>query len=138
MTTKVFVYGTLLRGEPNNGLLATARFMGQARTTRPFTMFDMGKFPGVVVEATCAIEGEVYDVDAETLARLDLLEGHPNFYERKQVLVCQPARDGSEAFYFAFMYILPPDFGRIPGRDIIRSGSWREHLKQEQQKESRP
>lgn len=33
------------------------------------------------------IHGELYEVDDATLSRLDSLEGHPNWYERKPVEV---------------------------------------------------
>jgi gamma-glutamylcyclotransferase (GGCT)/AIG2-like uncharacterized protein YtfP len=37
-TTKVFVYETLLSGEPNHGLLAHAEFRGEARTEPAFEL----------------------------------------------------------------------------------------------------
>ena len=36
-------------------------------------------------EQTAEIDGEAYRVDDLTLERLDQLEGHPHWYERKKV-----------------------------------------------------
>jgi hypothetical protein len=40
-----------------------------------------------------AIARDVYDVDAKTLARLDVLEGHPRYYRRVPIKLA----DGSSA-----------------------------------------
>lgn len=85
---RVFVYGTLKRGHSNHGLLEGYNFLGRAYIEGPYRMSSIGAFPGVTDghegEAR-RIYGEVFVVDEEGLASLDLLEGHPDFYERKKV-----------------------------------------------------
>jgi gamma-glutamylaminecyclotransferase len=85
----VFVYGSLKRGFRNHCMLEGSRFIGDAHTLETFRMHSMGgAFPAVVPdEDGAAIEGEVYSVDDEGLARLDRLEGYPRHYDRKQVKV---------------------------------------------------
>jgi gamma-glutamylaminecyclotransferase len=86
----VFVYGTLLHGLRNHYLLEAAdvTFLGAARTVGAFEMWDAGGFPFVSRRgATTPVVGEVYRVDGETLRKLDVLEGHPGWYERVEVPV---------------------------------------------------
>jgi gamma-glutamylaminecyclotransferase len=77
--TRVFVYGTLKRGFPNH-----ARFLGGARRLGEFQTVEA--FPFVLNGRRCSpclidrpgagqtVQGEVYAVDAATLAALDRLE----------------------------------------------------------------
>lgn len=120
--TRVFVYGSLLRGEPNHRLLAAARFIGPAHTRPVFALHDLGAFPGVVSNGTTAIAGEIYEVDGPTLERLDRLEGHPHLYRREVVELV--ADDGVELAYI-YVYVASLKFTRP-----IASGNWREHKEQ--------
>jgi gamma-glutamylcyclotransferase (GGCT)/AIG2-like uncharacterized protein YtfP len=113
--TRVFVYGTLLAGEPNHRLLETALFLGPAATAPVFMLADLGPFPALVAGGAAAVAGEVYEVDAPTLARLDVLEGHPRFYQRQPIAL----DDGSQVE----TYVLSPE--QVAGRPVIGSGSWR-------------
>ncbi|ATB45924.1 gamma-glutamylcyclotransferase family protein [Corallococcus macrosporus] len=120
ISTRIFVYGTLLSGEPNHRLLRGARLIGPARTQPRFSLYDYGPFPALASRGKHAIEGEVYEVDALMLAALDRLEGHPRFYQRTSI-----ALDGAGR---AEAYLFPK--GRLAGRPIIESGCWRTHLKE--------
>ncbi|TQF09174.1 gamma-glutamylcyclotransferase [Myxococcus llanfairpwllgwyngyllgogerychwyrndrobwllllantysiliogogogochensis] len=119
-STRVFVYGTLLSGEPNHHLLRGARLVGPARTQPRFSLYDYGPFPALASRGKHAVEGEVYEVDALMLAALDRLEGHPRFYERTSI-----ALDGAGRVE---AYLFPK--GRLAGRPIIESGCWRRHLQE--------
>lgn len=114
-TTRVFVYGTLLAGESNHGLLATARLLTAARTLPTFSLHDLGSFPGLVAGGAHAILGEVYEVDAATLVALDHLEDHPRFYLRTPIVL-----DGGLAVE---TYLLPAD--QVTRCPRIDSGDWR-------------
>ena len=83
LTNLVFVYGTLKKGFGNHRLLAKAKFIAPA-FIMDGKMLNLGAFPAVIA-GDMDIEGEIYSVDKDTLASLDRLEGHPTFYERKQV-----------------------------------------------------
>lgn len=113
--TKVFVYGTLLRGEANHRLLARAEMVAKARTKPEYFLVDLGAYPAIIAGGQYAVWGEVYAVDAGTLHRLDQLEGHPHFYTRKTIQL----EDGMEAE----TYVLHED--QVRGMRRICSGDWR-------------
>jgi gamma-glutamylcyclotransferase (GGCT)/AIG2-like uncharacterized protein YtfP len=115
--TRLFVYGTLLRGERNHRLLAGAAFLGEARTGAGFRLVDLGSFPAMYRGGRGRVRGEVFAVDAETLAAVDRLEGHPAYYERVVVRL-----EGIEP---AHGYLLAP--AKCETLPIIRGGSWRVH-----------
>jgi gamma-glutamylcyclotransferase (GGCT)/AIG2-like uncharacterized protein YtfP len=111
---RMFVYGTLMRGEPNHRLLAAARFLGAAKTAPGYRLFDLGACPAMTT-GDQAVDGELFEVDAETLARIDRLEGHPTYYVRLAILL----EDGRRAH----AYLMPEiEFGRHP---VIPGGAWR-------------
>jgi len=112
---RIFVYGSLLAGLHNHHVLRGAPLVGPARTLPAFTMFSLGGFPGVVRGGQTAIEGEVYEVDAATLAALDQLEGHPRFYRRTPLRL-----EGGER---AEIYLLTE--AQIEGCAVVASGDWR-------------
>lgn len=83
--TTLFVYGTLLRGERNHRVLGRAEYVGDAKTTARFTMFDLGSYAAIVAGGRTGITGELYVVDEAALATLDRLERHPNLYRRTEI-----------------------------------------------------
>lgn len=109
---KVFVYGTLKRGHGNHHLLKGSRFIGIDFIYG--TLINLGPFPAVI-EGKRAVEGEIYEIDEATLHRLDLLEGHPNFYERKTTVTINAAERVS---YYQFKH--PPQT-RV---QVVLSGKW--------------
>jgi gamma-glutamylaminecyclotransferase len=113
----VFVYGTLLAGESNHGLLAEARLVATGRTQPAFQLHDLGACPGLVHGGAHAVVGEVYVVDEPTLAMLDRLEDHPEFYRRTGIVL----DDGTSVE----TYLLTPE--QVEGCPVIASGSWRVH-----------
>jgi gamma-glutamylaminecyclotransferase len=114
MHQRVFVYGTLLRGQVNHRLLAGAVCLGPHSTAPVFTLFHLGTYPGLVRGGTTAVAGEVYRVDGATLCRLDVLEDYPRLYGR--VLIPTPY-GGTWVYHYR---------GSIQGCQVIRSGDWRD------------
>lgn len=82
---RVFVYGTLMRGYGNHRLLMDpgAIRLGDDITLRKEYVMTGRGVPFVSDGGDAHIAGEVYDVTDAVLKRLDGLEGHPTFYERR-------------------------------------------------------
>jgi gamma-glutamylaminecyclotransferase len=114
MHHRVFVYGTLLRGAVNHGLLAGAVCLGPHRTAPAFTLYDLGTYPGLVRGGVTAVWGEVYRVDGATLRRLDALEEYPRLYGR---LLIPTPYGGTWVYHYR---------GGVQGYTVIRSGDWRD------------
>ena len=86
--TQVFVYGTLKSNGHVRGLnkFPGAVIVGKATTLYPdYDMIDLGSFPGVLLQGTSKVVGEVWEVDEDTLKLLDQIEGYPTFYDRTVV-----------------------------------------------------
>lgn len=120
---RVFVYGTLKRGHPNNALLHGADYVGADTITGPLQMLSLGGCPGVVEDAkkvagANTIFGEVYAVDDKILAALDVLENHPNWYERTKYRT-----DYMNAR--VWMYTLPPDWLARKEYPVVDDGVWK-------------
>ena len=93
---RVAVYGSLLSGLGNHGLLEEATLLGEGKTEPVFSMYDLGYYPGITENGKTPIKIEVYEVDDTTFGRLDMLEGYPSFYNRKLI----PTQHGVSWIYF--------------------------------------
>lgn len=85
----VAVYGTLRQGWSNHRLLESSKLVGAGQTIEQYAMVCEG-IPFVLPghrEDGHNIQVEVYAVDDATLERLDRLENHPNWYERKDTKI---------------------------------------------------
>ena len=114
VVTRLFVYGTLMRGEPAHDLLERAQMLGVASTETGYALFDMGAFPAMVAFGPTSVVGEVYAVPAALLAAMDRYEGCPEFYRRRQVTLS----DGSQAE----TYVLTA--AQVQGCREIDGGDW--------------
>lgn len=86
--TRVFVYGTLRRGQRNHDALRGARFVGAAATVSRYTLRVDGLLPYLDPrEARYPVRGEVYEIGKAMLRALDHLEGHPAWYRRRVIPV---------------------------------------------------
>lgn len=101
---RIFVYGTLKRGGRLHSHIENQRFLGAARTTTPCRLFRLGWYPGLVEELTgVSVEGEVWDVDSETLAVLDEIEGvDEGLYERRPIDL-QPPFDREDVITYYYL-----------------------------------
>ncbi len=117
----VFVYGTLRQGESNHGLLGGRVPRRVVCTRAAWELVDLGAFPALLPGGTTAVLGEVYEVDDDTLAELDILEGHPDYYQRQVIAL----DDGTVAHAYVMRREEVTDPTRITSGDWLsrRSGS---------------
>jgi gamma-glutamylcyclotransferase (GGCT)/AIG2-like uncharacterized protein YtfP len=125
---RVFVYGTLLRGKCNAGLLEFGANILSVREARiGGRLYDLGPFPGVLPGEGegDAVAGEIYrlaDMEA-SLRILDRLEGFQgygrtdNVYRRS--LVRAASEDGDRELAWVYIYL------RTVRGPRIASGDWR-------------
>ena len=59
---RVFVYGTLKRGQRNQHFMHGAEFLGQHRTEKIYSMYEFEDYPAVCLCGSQAITGEVYHI----------------------------------------------------------------------------
>lgn len=124
---KVFVYGSLKRGECNHHYMATGRFVCRARTTPEFRLYSLGRYPtlGRATESPCAIVGEVFEVDDAALAAIDRLEDNGRLYQREQVVVHD--LDDERTTHRAWVYL---HLGSTAGLPLIAGDTWRDPRRQ--------
>ena len=131
----VFVYGTLLSGEPNHDRLRGARLLASTRTEPRYTLLSLedvrphvlpcylhgslGPYPALVEDGDTSVVGEVYDVDDDLLRALDRFEGVPSLYRRVPIhLLGGSVAEG---------YALAREASRSKKHRLIPSGDWREY-----------
>lgn len=117
----VFVYGSLKKGQGNHGVLYPSelhvptpkptKFVGNDKILG--RIYDLGYYPGLKPDFDAKVHGEIYEVDAPVLERLDRLEGHPDLYTRKEVLT----ENGVKCWTYFYN-------GNVDNRHYIRSGVW--------------
>ena len=112
----VFVYGSLKLHCSNHDILKNAKFVCASQTTEMYTMLDFGTFPGVVKVdddsiSQSKINGEVYEIDYDTLKYLDEFESI--WFTREMVsLEC-----GISAWMY-FLNAMPDEY------EVVESGMW--------------
>ncbi|XP_019630097.1 PREDICTED: gamma-glutamylaminecyclotransferase-like [Branchiostoma belcheri] len=95
---RVFVYGTLKRGQPNYHYMVNtdngvARFVGKARTVDRWPLVVASKYniPFLLDLRGQGehVEGEIYDVDQKMADFLDDFESHPSLYQNTTLAIEQ-------------------------------------------------
>lgn len=119
--TLVFVYGTLMQGECRHAALESQKFIGPARTSPRYLMLDCGSYPGLIESEETTVDpdaatgrsegdsfragrsilGELYEVDAETLSRLDSIEEvDSGLYRRCPIELASPHHETQAVAWF--------------------------------------
>ena len=106
---RLFVYGTLKRGQPLHGLLRGATLLGEGRV-KGFALYDLGDYPAARPEEGSCIWGEVYEVPEDLLPLLDEVEDE---YRREEVLVELSGGSLISAQMYVYRDPLPED-RRLP------------------------
>lgn len=112
---RLFVYGSLLRGERDHELLAGATFVGPVRTAPEYTLVDLGPYPALVENGRVSVVGEVYLVDKKQRFTLDVKKECPVLFQRIEVRL----DDGSRAEAYAMRD------EQVRGKRRLGDGDWR-------------
>lgn len=89
MNNLIFVYGTLKNGYSNHSFLNNSLYYGKAITLEKYLLIEQ-YLPYLIKsnnEKSTYITGEVYLVNNDILRELDILESHPDFYQREEIIV---------------------------------------------------
>jgi gamma-glutamylcyclotransferase (GGCT)/AIG2-like uncharacterized protein YtfP len=101
---KVFVYGTLKKGERANHKMGS-EFIGPAVSLDKFKVWGMGFPMAALSDDGNPLRGELYEVSLETLkGPLDSYEGYPTFYTRDLLEF-----DSEGERHLAWMYHIPTE-----------------------------
>jgi gamma-glutamylcyclotransferase (GGCT)/AIG2-like uncharacterized protein YtfP len=112
----VFVYGSLRTDESNHVQMAGARLVSAHSVARDVALIPyLEGFPGLIRAPGSRARGEVFEVDAEHLARLDLFEGVPSEYLR------EPVECEGLGRVFAYLAARPAGFDRVDKEEWPRS-----------------
>ena len=110
---RLFVYGSLMQGQPAAWRMAEARRIGPARTVDGFALFDLGEFPGMQRAAQGTVYGEIYEIPAQLLPALDAYEDCPTLFSRETIRLA----GDSEAIAYLFR-------GPTTSDERIADGRW--------------
>lgn len=97
----VFVYGSLMKGYWNNKLLENSIYTGMAKLV-DYEMYHVSGFPGIIRKCGDYIIGEVYEIDEETLKRLDELEDEGRMYIRQPEAIILENQEEIKAFVYVW------------------------------------
>lgn len=93
---KYAVYGSLRRGMHNHSVLSGAKLIDVTETQDEFKMVSLGSFPAVI-PGNKSVKIELYETDSPEIKKnLDRLEGYPDFYNRKKILL----KNGMKAWIY--------------------------------------
>jgi gamma-glutamylcyclotransferase (GGCT)/AIG2-like uncharacterized protein YtfP len=100
-TFLLFVYGTLKRGGVRHHLVKDQTFLGEARTLPRYVLFDMTDHPALVHRPADgrSVQGELYRVETNLLAKLDQEEGAPTLF-RLEPIALEGEQESASAYFF--------------------------------------
>ena len=127
---KLFVYGTLKKGFGNHRYLEKSTLLDNCCWTHG-VLVDLGHFPGMLEDPTkdSKVYGELYEIDEDTLARCDLLEGYrsdrnPDFNLYNRAVVDVNRVDGT-VDKGVYTYFYARNKKNKAGAPILKSGVWK-------------
>ena len=131
MTSPLFVYGSLMRGQPADGYLASRRI--RPATVRGRLYRAPAGYPALVIDPDGKlIQGElVLDADPGLLMVLDLYEGvRDGLYQRVPVTaLVRDSSEGQQALFAppisAQAYVITPQQARMRRYHPLKATDWR-------------
>lgn len=116
---KLFVYGTLRKKYGPHYLMESATYIGLAKTFETHFLTDRVGLPALIdTKEGYHIGGELFEIDHQTLTRLDAYENCPHLYYRRKIPVVV-----GETKYKAWAYFL--SLSRIFGPSLKEFGGQR-------------
>ncbi len=116
---RVFVYGTLMKGERASGMLGDSTFKGEF-VLDDYALYDLGPFPGIKEKPGEEVIGEVYEIQDTVIPNMDRYEGEGELYKRSVVSVRNESMSLDDVFVYVYL-------GDVSG-DIVRS-KWNTYRK---------
>jgi len=114
---KIFVYGTLRKGQCRNSILSRCEFIGLGILYH-FLMYDLGEYPAII-PGNGKVKGELYIVNKEILKKLDYIEGVPFLFKREKVSIILLNSEYYQLEAYAYVYC-----NEIQKKPLIEHGDW--------------
>jgi gamma-glutamylcyclotransferase (GGCT)/AIG2-like uncharacterized protein YtfP len=114
----MFFYGTLLPGERDHALLASADALGPAQTESVYQLVELNVYAALVPDGKVAVCGELYAVDLETRRKIDVARQVPILFQRAKIRLA----DGTDAE----TYLMTTD--QVRGKRRLAHGDWRKRF----------
>ena len=127
----IFFYGTLMRAFPLRarvGIDGWLEYVGDGRV--PGLLFDLGTYPGLVVDASSEVCGEVYKIlnPVELFTHIDPIEDYRVMAPHEGQYIRQTMNatldDGREKTVWCYVYNHP-----LPLSGRIEDGDYRHYVK---------
>lgn len=133
----LFTYGTLRVNEPNAVILQTeSQFIKTCTTVEKYIMLSQKSksFPFIfpieympsLADSAVHVVGDVYSVSDKGLHKCDALEGHPTWYERKEIQV--QTNSGSLITVHAYLLTKSSVDELNMNRMVVLKGDWKEKI----------
>lgn len=127
----LFVYGTLMSGQPNSRLIPPDRIISARRAWAPGTLYDSGSgFPALVISTSGAdvVHGECLNVEGlpellETLDWLEAFQGYDKHSLFHRSILKIKTNQGESLFAWCYVTEQPS-----LQQQLIEHGCWHSHI----------
>ena len=120
----VFVYGTLRRHGRNDIARYRPAPVFVAEASIAGTLYDLGAYPGVVLDGAGRVKGEIYRIEPTVEAALDLLEEVADDDSGEYIKRTVGVQAGAQ-WFDCLVYEIHP--ARTAGCGVIEGGDWIAH-----------